>query len=125
MPYATTLLALSTYLGDVDIQSTQRYLTMTPELLNEAGHRFEQYTQGGIRHTHHNSDDSPLAWKCFKYEHHIAGRKRLCTVLTNNPNASQAARFPQPALQASLINSSARARSSGPINRPRAPPKSS
>ncbi len=44
------LLPLSTYLGHVDIQSTQRYLSMTSELLNEAGHRFEQYAQGGICH---------------------------------------------------------------------------
>ena len=34
---------LSTYLGHVDIQDTQVYLTMTPELLHEAGKRFEQY----------------------------------------------------------------------------------
>ncbi len=44
------LLPLSTYLGHVDIQSTQRYLSMTSELLNEAGHRFEQYAQEGICH---------------------------------------------------------------------------
>jgi site-specific recombinase XerD len=44
------LLPLSTYLGHVDIQSTQRYLSMTPELLNEAGHRFEHYAKWGIRH---------------------------------------------------------------------------
>ena len=34
---------LSTYLGHVHIQDTQVYLTMTPELLQEAGNRFEQY----------------------------------------------------------------------------------
>ncbi len=34
---------LSTYLGHVHIQATQVYLTMTPELLHEAGKRFEQY----------------------------------------------------------------------------------
>jgi len=34
---------LSTYLGHVDIKATQRYLTMTPELLHEASLRFEQY----------------------------------------------------------------------------------
>lgn len=34
---------LSTYLGHVDIAQTQRYLSMTPELLNEARCRFEQY----------------------------------------------------------------------------------
>ena len=34
---------LATYLGHVGIASTQRYLTMTPELLEEAGRRFERY----------------------------------------------------------------------------------
>src|SRR5574341_108291 len=34
---------LSTYLGHVDIDSTQRYLTLTPELLSQASNRFEQY----------------------------------------------------------------------------------
>lgn len=34
---------LSTYLGHVRIQATQIYLTMTPELLHEAGNRFERY----------------------------------------------------------------------------------
>ena len=38
---------LSTYLGHVDIQSTQVYLTMTPELLDEAGKRFAQYAAEG------------------------------------------------------------------------------
>lgn len=39
---------LSTYLGHVDIDSTQRYLTLTPELLGQASNRFEQYVaQGG------------------------------------------------------------------------------
>jgi integrase/recombinase XerD len=38
---------LSTYLGHVDLQSTQRYLTMTPELLQQANHRFERYVCGG------------------------------------------------------------------------------
>jgi|SRR5579871_4892127 len=40
---------LSTYLGHVDIASTQVYLTMTPELLNEASNRFEQYAAKGGR----------------------------------------------------------------------------
>jgi integrase/recombinase XerD len=40
---------LSTYLGHVDIGSTQVYLTMTPELLNEAGNRFERYAVEGGR----------------------------------------------------------------------------
>lgn len=44
------LLQLSTYLGHVDIASTQRYLSMTPELLNEASARFEKYTQTEILH---------------------------------------------------------------------------
>jgi integrase/recombinase XerD len=34
---------LSTYLGHVDIASTQWYLTMTPELLSQASLRFEHY----------------------------------------------------------------------------------
>lgn len=42
---------LATYLGHVDIRSTQRYLSMTPELLNEASQRFERYAQPqGVRH---------------------------------------------------------------------------
>ena len=36
---------LATYLGHVDIKSTQRYLRMTPELLQEAGKRFGRYAQ--------------------------------------------------------------------------------
>jgi integrase/recombinase XerD len=34
---------LSTYLGHVHIAGTQRYLTLTPELLREASARFERY----------------------------------------------------------------------------------
>ena len=34
---------LSTYLGHVDLKHTQRYLTMTPELFQQASHRFEQF----------------------------------------------------------------------------------
>jgi site-specific recombinase XerD len=41
---------LSTYLGHVDITSTQRYLTMTPELLHEASQRFAQYVFGEVSH---------------------------------------------------------------------------
>ena len=41
--------ALSTYLGHVDLSATQRYLTMTPELLQQANHRFERYACGGSR----------------------------------------------------------------------------
>ena len=43
----TFLPALSTYLGHVDLHSTQCYLTMTPELLSEANHRFQDYVYGG------------------------------------------------------------------------------
>lgn len=36
------------YMGHVDVAATQRYLTMTPELLNEASLRFQRYaTEGG------------------------------------------------------------------------------
>ena len=38
---------LATYLGHVHIAATQRYLTMTPELLYEASQRFERYAGGG------------------------------------------------------------------------------
>lgn len=41
---------LATYLGHVDIRSTQHYLSMTPELLQEASHRFEHYVQQETRH---------------------------------------------------------------------------
>ncbi len=34
---------LSTYLGHVNIKHTQRYLTMTPELLSQASRQFEKY----------------------------------------------------------------------------------
>jgi site-specific recombinase XerD len=34
---------LSTYLGHVKLTATQVYLTMTPELLQEASTRFEHY----------------------------------------------------------------------------------
>jgi site-specific recombinase XerD len=37
---------LATYLGHVDLSATQRYLTMTPELLLEASGRFERYAGG-------------------------------------------------------------------------------
>jgi len=36
---------LATYLGHADIASTQRYLHMTPELLQEASKRFAAYAQ--------------------------------------------------------------------------------
>jgi site-specific recombinase XerD len=38
---------LATYLGHIHIAATQRYLTMTPELLHEAGQRFERYAREG------------------------------------------------------------------------------
>jgi integrase/recombinase XerD len=41
---------LATYLGHKDIGSTQRYLTMTPELLQEASRRFEAYAQPETYH---------------------------------------------------------------------------
>jgi integrase/recombinase XerD len=41
---------LATYLGHVDIKSTQRYLQMTPELLQEASQRFARYSQWGDDH---------------------------------------------------------------------------
>ncbi len=41
---------LSTYLGHIHIAATQRYLTMTPELLEEASLRFEHYALGGSHH---------------------------------------------------------------------------
>jgi len=37
---------LATYLGHVHIAATQRYLTLTPELLHEASQRFERYAKG-------------------------------------------------------------------------------
>lgn len=40
---------LSTYLGHIDISSTQEYLAILPELLNEAGLRFERYASSGER----------------------------------------------------------------------------
>jgi site-specific recombinase XerD len=41
---------LSTYLGHVDVASTQLYLTMTPELLHEASKRFAKYVFGEVSH---------------------------------------------------------------------------
>lgn len=43
----TLLPALSTYLGHVDLHSTQWYLTLTPELLTEANRRFQNWVYGG------------------------------------------------------------------------------
>lgn len=41
---------LATYLGHVHITGTQRYLTMTPELLQQASLRFERFALGGADH---------------------------------------------------------------------------
>jgi integrase/recombinase XerD len=41
---------LSTYLGHARIACTQRYLTMIPELLEQASRRFETYARGEVRH---------------------------------------------------------------------------
>jgi integrase/recombinase XerD len=41
---------LATYLGHVEISSTQRYLQMTPELLQEASQRFARYANLGGNH---------------------------------------------------------------------------
>ncbi|HSY67437.1 MAG TPA: tyrosine-type recombinase/integrase [Edaphobacter sp.] len=38
---------LATYLGHVDIRSTQRYLQMAPDLLQAANQRFAKYAMGG------------------------------------------------------------------------------
>lgn len=45
-------LLLATYLGHVNLSGTQRYLTMTPELLAEASLRFERYAAMGEENTH-------------------------------------------------------------------------
>ena len=38
---------LSTYLGHSDLEGTKIYLTMTPELLNQASMRFARFVHGG------------------------------------------------------------------------------
>jgi hypothetical protein len=43
---ATATPATGTYLGHIDIRSTQRYLQMTPDLLEAASQRFAQYAMG-------------------------------------------------------------------------------
>ena len=40
---------LSTYLGHVSLADTQHYLTMTPDLLREAGRRFESYANAEVQ----------------------------------------------------------------------------
>lgn len=44
------LLPLSTYVGHGEIKSTQRYLSMTPELLSAANQRFERYAELEVGH---------------------------------------------------------------------------
>jgi site-specific recombinase XerD len=41
---------LATYLGHVDVAATQRYLTLTPELYQQASQRFERYAFPGGAH---------------------------------------------------------------------------
>ena len=41
----TLLPALSTYLGHGSVAATQVYISMTPELLDEASRRFERYNE--------------------------------------------------------------------------------
>ena len=41
---------LSTYLGHLEIKHTQRYLSMTPELLTEASKRFQRYAFSEVHH---------------------------------------------------------------------------
>jgi site-specific recombinase XerD len=38
---------LSTYLGHSDLEGTKVYLSMTPELLQQASLRFARYVEGG------------------------------------------------------------------------------
>ena len=38
---------LSTYLGHADLEGTKVYLSMTPELLQQASLRFARYAAGG------------------------------------------------------------------------------
>ena len=38
---------LATYLGHIDIRSTQRYLQMSSDLLQAASQRFAHYAMGG------------------------------------------------------------------------------
>ncbi len=41
---------LATYLGHTDLNSTQHYLSMIPELQQEANRRFEQYALSEVKH---------------------------------------------------------------------------
>lgn len=48
----TRLPLLATYLGHVNLVGTQRYLTMTPELMGEAAQRFERYAEASMEVSH-------------------------------------------------------------------------
>ena len=48
----TRLPLLATYLGHVNLAGTQKYLTMTPELLGEAARRFERYAGANMEVRH-------------------------------------------------------------------------
>ena len=48
----TRLPLLATYLGHVNLAGTQKYLTMTPELLGEAACRFERYADASMEVPH-------------------------------------------------------------------------
>jgi integrase len=45
----TRLLALSTFMGHVDVSSTAVYLTTTPELLEQANRRFQAFAAATLR----------------------------------------------------------------------------
>lgn len=45
----TRLLHLATFLGHVDPNSTAVYLTITPDLLHEANHRFERFAASALQ----------------------------------------------------------------------------
>ena len=53
----TLLPVLSTYLGHGSVAATQVYISMTPELLDEASRRFERYVE------HNRSPDAGQHWK--------------------------------------------------------------
>lgn len=44
----TLLVKLSAYLGHVNLEATQKYLTWTPELRQQASARFARHALGGI-----------------------------------------------------------------------------
>ncbi|MER8837014.1 site-specific integrase [Mesorhizobium sp. M0909] len=71
---------LATYLGHIDTRSTQRYLQMTPDLLDAASQRFAQYAMGPTM-----KDESLFGpWiRRFLLEHLVAERN-----LSRNTQAS-------------------------------------